>query len=227
MQPTHEMLMLPAKNRLAALIFDMDGLMIDSEPLWWRVEHALAAAHGVVWSDEDARACIGTGLQSLIVRMQRRGLPLAVDAGVGWLVDTFVPRLAELELKPGFLELLHAAEAASLRLAVASSSTVRLIDAVLDRFALAPRFHAVISGETVPHPKPAPDIFLAAARALDVEPAHAVVLEDSLAGVRAAAAAQIAVIAVPEIDRQAFPALTPYVVDDLHQARALLELAVC
>ncbi len=209
---------------LAALIFDMDGLMIDSEPLWWRVEHALAAEHGIAWSDELAHACIGRGLPNVIRTMQPLGLPLDVGAGVARLVDGFIARIDELQLKPGCLEILAAGQAASLRLALASSSTARLIEAVLARFALAPRFAAVVSGDDVARPKPAPDIFLRAAGALGVAPARAVVLEDSLAGVEAARAAGIAVIAVPELAPESFASLTPWVVRDLHQARALLGL---
>src|SRR5262245_41767202 len=88
------------------LIFDMDGLMIDSEPLWWSVEKALAAAHGLVWTDEMAHSCIGRGLPNAIATMRERlGLPLSVEEGVAGLVDGFIARIAELRLKPGFTEL--------------------------------------------------------------------------------------------------------------------------
>ena len=74
--------------------------MVDSEPLWWSVERTLAAEHGLVWTDEMAELCIGTGLPNTITTMQQLlGLELAVDEGVGWLVDTFVSRVGELELK--------------------------------------------------------------------------------------------------------------------------------
>jgi sugar-phosphatase len=202
----------------------MDGLMIDSEPLWWRVEHALAALHGVDWTDELARSCVGTGLANAIRAMQDAGLALPVDEGVSWLVDNFIERIGEVELKPGCLELLGAARAGSLQLALASSATVRLIDTVLEHFALRSAFDAVVSGETVPHPKPAPDIFLRAAELLGVAPSQAVVLEDSLAGIRAACAGGFAVIAVPEFHHERCALFTPHLVRDLHEARALLAL---
>lgn len=198
--------------------------MIDSEPLWWRVEHALARAHGVGWSDELARSCVGTGLANVIRTMQSEGLALDVTSGVRMLVEGFVARIDELELKPGCAELVDAGKARGLRLAVASSSTASLIDAVLARFDLAPRFDVVVSGDRVARAKPAPDIFLLAAERLGVTAGDAVVLEDSLAGVRAAVAAGNPVIAVPEHDAWAFEALTPHVVRDLHEARALLGL---
>ncbi len=214
---------LPSPAR--ALLLDMDGLMVDSEPLWWRVEHALAAEHGLAWTDELASQCTGQGLASAITRMRREiGLEVTVEEGVRWLVAAFLTRLDELSLMPGCGELLDAARAASIPLAVASSSTRPLIDGVLRRFSLAPRFHAIVSGEDVARPKPAPDIFARAAESLAVDPSSAVVLEDSVAGVTASVAAGIPVIAVPERDRGAFAPLTPYVVSDLFEARTLLGL---
>jgi HAD superfamily hydrolase (TIGR01509 family) len=205
-----------------AIIFDMDGLMVDSEPLWWRVEKELASAHGKRWTDEMALSCIGTGLPNTIRTMRAElGIDLGDAEGVAWLVDRFIASLADLALKPGLLELVEAGSAAGLPLAVASSSTRRLIEAVLARFELTPRF-VTVAGDEVANAKPAPDIFLAAAAKLATAPADCVVLEDSLAGVRAAVAAAIPVIAVPEGDPTPFQPLTPHVVTDLHQARRLL-----
>ena len=208
-----------------ALIFDMDGLMVDSEPLWWSVERALAAEHGKEWSDELALRCIGTGLPNTIHTIRAElGIDIGLEEGVTWLVDTFISRIAELELKPGLEELVAAAKARGLPLAVASSSTQRLVEASLGRFALGQHFQAVICGDMVEQLKPAPDIFLYAAAQLAVEPSDCLVLEDSIAGVRAAVAAGMQVIAVPELDGTAFAELTPHVLADLHQARALLGL---
>ena len=109
-------------------------------------------------------------------------------------------------------------------MALASSSTRLLIDVVLSHFGLTERFGAIVSGESVPAAKPAPDIFLHAAELLAVPPHRCVVLEDSLAGVTAAQAASIPVIAVPEREHAAFERLTDHVVPDLHAARRLLGL---
>jgi HAD superfamily hydrolase (TIGR01509 family) len=208
-----------------AIIFDMDGLMIDSEPLWWRVERQIAKEHGQTWTDELAHACVGKGLPNVIVTMQRElDIPLEVEPGVAQLVETFIARIDELELHRGCLELMAAADAAALPMAVASSSTMNLIRAVLARFEIADRFAATVSGDSVENAKPAPDIFLRAAELLDLPPAECVVLEDSIAGVRAANAAAIPVIAVPEFNVDQFGPLTDHVVDDLHAARALLDI---
>lgn len=206
-----------------AIIFDMDGLMIDSEPLWWRVEKQIAKEHGKTWTDELAHECVGKGLPNVIVTMQRElDIDLEVDAGVAQLVSTFISRIEELELHRGCLDLMAAADAASLPMAVASSSTMELINAVLTRFEITDRFAVTVSGDSVENSKPAPDIFLRASELLDMPPAKCVVLEDSLAGVRAANAAGIPVIAVPEFNVEQFGPLTDHVVASLVEARALL-----
>ena len=205
--------------------FDMDGLMIDSEPLWWRVEKQLAGEHDREWSDELAMQCVGKGLPNVIVTMRRElGIPLETEEGVAWLVDTFIARLDELELKPGLLDLVARGSDAGIPMAVASSSTARLIESVLQRFDLGPRFTATVSGDSVENAKPAPDIFLKAADALRQSPEACVVLEDSLAGVQAAVAAGAPVIAVPELEPERFSSLTPHVVSDLTAASALMQL---
>lgn len=208
-----------------ALILDMDGLMVDSEPLWWSVERSLADTQGLVWTDEMAELCIGTGLPNTITTMRELlGLEMGVDEGVAWLVDTFVSRVGALSLKPGCRELLDGAAGQKLPLALASSSTRALIDAVLRHFQLADALAVIVSGDAVAAAKPAPDIFLRAAELLGEAPADCVVLEDSLAGVAAGQAGGFPVIAVPEREPEAFARLTDHVVGDLHEAARLLGL---
>lgn len=213
-----------AAPRLAAdaLLFDLDGLMIDSEPLWLEVERDLAAELGLTWTPELARACVGTGLPNTIRTLRERlGAPLEVAEGVERLVEGFLGRLDELRLKPGCAELVAAVHG-RLPLAVASSATHRLVCTILDHFALTACFDAVVTGDRVARTKPAPDVFLHAAERLGRRPAGCVVLEDSVAGVTAACAAGMRVIAVPEHEPERFAALTDLVVADLHAARALL-----
>lgn len=204
-----------------ALIFDMDGLLIDSEPLWWSVEKALAADHGRVWTDELAATCVGRGLPCVVETMREvLGLPLATDEGVRRLIDAFIARSAEVALKPGAREILAAAR---IPCALATSNERRVAEAVVAGLDLGGAFAAVVSANDVARTKPAPDLFLCAAERLAVADG-AVVLEDSLAGVEAALAAEMVAIAVPERDAEAFAALTPYVAADLHEARRLLGL---
>jgi len=198
--------------------------MVDSEPLWFSVEQAFAAARGGAWTAAHAHACIGRGTAHTLHTMSASfGFPVDVAADTRAIMDAFLGRVGELRLKPGLLELLDAAEGA-LPVAVASSSPMRLIRAVLDRFALTGRVNAVVSGESVASPKPAPDIFLQAARDVRVSPEACAVFEDSLAGATAGRAAGMFVIAVPEGAADAFAAVADRVVPDLFAARATLEL---
>ncbi len=206
-----------------ALIFDMDGLMIDSEPLWWKIEYAITAAYGCRWSDALALSCLGGGLEAAALTMRREvGLPLEAADAVQEMLARFTARVDELTLKEGCLELLDAARRAGVPLAVASSSPAELIALVLRQFALTDRFAVVVSGLSVAHPKPAPDVFLHAARLLGVAARDCVVLEDSKAGTQAGVAAGATVFAVPEHDAAVFRSWTPHVLRDLHQARTLL-----
>jgi sugar-phosphatase len=206
------------------LVLDMDGLMVDSEPLWFSVERAFAAARGGDWTEAHARAAVGQGTATTLRTMHARfGFPVDVAADTRAIMEAFLGRVAELHLKPGLLELLDEAEGA-LPIVVASSSPLRLIQAVLARFALTARVSAVVSGESVASPKPAPDIFLRAAREIGVAPEACAVLEDSLAGVTAGRAAGMFVVAVPEHAAEGFAAVADRVVPDLFAARATLAL---
>lgn len=208
----------------AALVLDMDGLMVDSEPLWFEVERTFAADRGGAWTPALAHAAVGRGLATTLVMMNEAfGLPLDIARDTAVIQGAFVDRVGELALKPGCLELLDAA--AALPLAVASSSPLRLIRAVLDRFTITDRFQAIVSGESVAHPKPAPDIFLRTAALLGVDPARCAVLEDSLAGVTAGHAAGMFVVAVPEgpPEGRGFEPVASVIVKDLFEARRALE----
>jgi beta-phosphoglucomutase-like phosphatase (HAD superfamily) len=203
----------------------MDGLMVDSEPLWFKVQGEFVRARGGRWTREEADRCTGRGLaNALRVMGQQPGVAVDVDRDMKAILDAFQGRVGELELKTGCLDLLALAGKRSVRRAVASSSAKRLVDAVLGRFGLAPSFEAVVSGEAVTRAKPAPDIFLAAADRLGVPPSDCVVLEDSLAGVEAGKAAGMRVVAVPEHADGRFASLADAVVADLNEASKLLRL---
>jgi mannitol-1-/sugar-/sorbitol-6-/2-deoxyglucose-6-phosphatase len=208
----------------SGLVLDMDGLMVDSEPLWWEVERSFAASRGGVWTEEHAHACIGRGTPYTLAFMERTfGFAVDVERDTRLIMDAFLARVAELKEKPGLFELIDAAEGA-LPIAVASSSPKRLIERVLARFDLTARVNAVVSGQEVASPKPAPDIFLKAARDIRVAPERCAVLEDSVAGVTAGRAAGMFVIAVPERHDDAFARVADRVVPDLFAALATLSL---
>ncbi|WP_437956981.1 HAD family phosphatase [Sorangium sp. So ce119] len=212
----------------AALIFDMDGLLVDSEPLWLQVVQAFCRARGFTWTKEHHAGCVGGGLRAtLSATSERFGFAVDPERDIAALLDDFIGSVGGLALKPGAAELLSAAALAGLPTALASSSPHRLIAAVLERFALRPRFQAVVSGDDVAHPKPAPDIFLRAAAELGVPPARCAVLEDSLAGVTAGRAAGMVVVAVPEgpWEGRGFEALAAVCLPSLEHAHRWLGIA--
>jgi mannitol-1-/sugar-/sorbitol-6-/2-deoxyglucose-6-phosphatase len=208
-----------------ALLFDMDGLMVDSEPAWFDLQSEFVRERGGTWTPELAHRCTGGGLpNALRVIREVFGFAIDVERDSAWMMDAFIARVEKLELKAGCAELVEAARTRGITRAVASSSTRRLVEATLRRFGLQPRFDAVVTGECVARAKPAPDIFLEAAARLGVRPEECVVLEDSLAGVNAARTAGMRVIAVPEKSNDGFAQVASAVVRDLHGARSLLGL---
>ncbi len=211
-----------------ALLFDMDGLMVDSEPLWLEVERDFARAHGGDWTPELAASGIGKGLDHTLHTMHHAfGLPIGPDHRArheAWIVDTFLSRAHKVAIKTGCLELLDAGKGV-VPMAAASSSVGRLVRGVLEGLKLAPHFQTIVSGDDVVKPKPAPDIFLEAARRLGVAPSGCVVLEDSLAGTTAAHAAGMQVIAVPERPTPGIEKVATIIVRDLHEARRALSLS--
>lgn len=205
-----------------ALLFDMDGLMVDSEPLWFEVEREFFRRRGGEWTEELAHACIGQGLaNTLRVMSDLLGEELPYGPSRDELHAAFEAGVPSLRLQPGCLELLQAAHGGA-ALAVASSSSRRLVSAVIEALDVARYFGAVVSGSDVARLKPAPDVFLAAAERLGVPPSHCVVLEDSLAGVKAGRAAGMTTIAVPERGHERFAGEADHVVSSLFEARARL-----
>lgn len=212
--------------RPRALLVDMDGLLVDSEPLWFRVERAYAAERGADWTAEHAADNVGRGLPTTLANMRAMfGFEVDPARDAEIILDAFVAAVGDLELKRGAAELLADARG-RVGLALASSSPRRLVDAVVARFALDRALDTIVTGDDVARTKPAPDVFLLAADRLGVAPRDCVVLEDSPSGATAGRAAGAIVIAVPEGPREGrgFEAVADAIVGDLVEARALLDL---
>jgi HAD superfamily hydrolase (TIGR01509 family) len=189
--------------RIDAAIFDMDGLLADSEPIWHEVEIDVFGRHGVPLTVERCLETkgmfLGDAVEHWYARYPWSGASRRAVAAE--IVDGMARRLDEaVELKPGAAHALDFCAQRGARLAVASSSPRRLIEAVVRRTGLAGRFVVVHSGEDEVVGKPDPAIFLTTARLLEVAPETCVVFEDSAAGVLAAKGAGMACIAVPEPD---------------------------
>jgi HAD superfamily hydrolase (TIGR01509 family) len=190
-----------AARRPAAVIFDLDGVIVDSEIWWDEVRARFAAERGRPWTEDDRAAVMGANSRQWSATMRRR---LALDepdtAIERAIVDGMIARYAA-EGPP----LIDGAADAVRRIAarwpagVASSAHRAVIDAALDALELRDVLRTVVSSDEVAHGKPEPDVYLEAARRLGVPADECLVVEDSLNGVRAARAAGMTVVLVPNV----------------------------
>jgi HAD superfamily hydrolase (TIGR01509 family) len=181
-----------------AVVFDLDGVLVDSEHVWDEVRERLALERGGRWHERAQADMMGMSSTEWSRYMHEViGLaesPEEIDAEV---VRRMQERYAaEIPLIDGAVESVRRV-AGSFRLALASSSNRPLIDLVLERAGLASFFEATVSSEEVERGKPAPDVFLEAARRLQVAPERCAAVEDSANGIRAARAAGMRVVAIP------------------------------
>jgi HAD superfamily hydrolase (TIGR01509 family) len=184
----------------AAAIFDNDGLLLDTEDAWTRAEEALFARRGRVFTLEHKRSLLGSAGADAARKLEA----MLEEPGEGErLMDelqklVMVQALAGVTPRPGALDLVERLRGAGVPIAVASNSRREFVERTLSSVGLlGGPFQAVVSAEDVEHPKPAPDIYLEAARRLGAEPSRCAALEDSPTGVAAAAAAGMYVIGVP------------------------------
>ncbi len=183
----------------AAVLFDMDGVLVDSEPLHLRATQAALGDRGPSFTERDNRAFVGaTDAELFRVLRILFDLPTPTADLVAAKVHHLVALIrAEARPMPGVPAVPLRLRAAGLRLGLASSSPRPVIQAVLEVVGLAGVFEATVSGEETPRGKPAPHIYLMAARRLGVEPRECLVVEDSRNGVLAAKAAGMTVAAIP------------------------------
>ena len=217
----------PLDRRPRAVIFDMDGLMLDTEPLAARAWGEAAAGLGVAFDEALALSMVGCNFAdcSALVR-GRYGGEYPVEALLGrWhaTYDSIVEREG-YAVKAGLLELLDWLDGTHIPAAVATSTRRARAETKLRHKGLLARFAAVVGGDEVARGKPAPDIFLEAAARIAMPPAACLVLEDSEPGIRAALAAGTMAIMVPDLKPPppALRALLPLVLPDLHAVRAHL-----
>jgi HAD superfamily hydrolase (TIGR01509 family) len=184
----------------AAVLWDLDGTLVDSEPLWFEAEQQLAARHGATWSTDHAKNLVGNSLprSGAYIREHMR-IPLSVEEILEELLLYMEAHMARrAAFRPGALELLGALRAAGVPCALVTMSYRRLVDPLLPRMAES-AFAAVVCGDEVEHGKPHPEAYLRAAELLGVDPADCVVIEDSPGGAAAGEAAGARVVVVPHV----------------------------
>jgi HAD superfamily hydrolase (TIGR01509 family) len=185
---------------IEAVVFDLDGVVVDSEQVWDDVREKLAKERGGRWHDRAQADMMGMSSPEWSAYMHDViGLPESPDEINDEVVRRMIERYGEsLPLLDGAIAAIHGL-AARFTLGVASSSNRSIIELVLERAGVAGLFAAVVSSEEVARGKPAPDVYLEAARRLGVEPERCAAIEDSSNGLRAAHAAGMRVVAVPNV----------------------------
>jgi HAD superfamily hydrolase (TIGR01509 family) len=180
------------------VVFDMDGVIFDTEQVWHAVRRDFAIANGGHWTEADQTAVMGDNSRQWSLYMRDKcEVPLPPEEILEGVLRGLRERYRhELVVYPGAREAV-AGLASRFRLGIASSSPRELIETALDVAGMRQHFLAVVSSDEVAHGKPNPDVYLAACARLQAEPACAAAVEDSTNGIRAAAAAGLAVIAIP------------------------------
>jgi HAD superfamily hydrolase (TIGR01509 family) len=183
-----------------AVVFDMDGVLVDTEPDWDSARREIAEAAGGRWHPQATTDMIGMSAPEWSRYMHDElGVDLEPEEINRRVVARMLERVADgPPLLPGAAAAVETL-AARWPLAVASSANRPVIDAVLEASGLARFFAATVSSEEVARGKPAPDVYLAAARALNVDPPAVVAIEDSANGIRSASAAGMVVVALPNV----------------------------
>jgi HAD superfamily hydrolase (TIGR01509 family) len=186
---------------VSAVVFDLDGVLLDSESAWAEVKREFTVESGGHWEERAQVEMLGMSSTEWSQYMHDElGVPVPPERISLEVADRLVQRYREhLPLLPGAVQAVRSL-AREWPLGLASSSNRNVIDLVLDEAGIAAEFRTTVSSEEVGAGKPAPDVYLEAARRLEVEPGGCVAIEDSTNGIRSAHAAEMTVIAVPNAD---------------------------
>ncbi|MGO4487138.1 HAD family hydrolase [Microbacterium sp. 2RAF4] len=184
----------------SAVLWDMDGTLVDTEPYWMAAETALVQSFGGSWTHEDALQLVGSGLIDSAVILQNAGVAMEAEAIVSHLTDVVQESLRTqgVPFRPGARELLRDLRDAGIPTGLVTMSLRRMALNVVDLIEFD-AFDIVVAGDDVDNPKPHPEPYLQAAALLDVDIAEVIVIEDSPTGVRAGLASGALTLAVPHI----------------------------
>jgi HAD superfamily hydrolase (TIGR01509 family) len=214
-------------RRIKAIVFDLDGLMIDTEPLARRAWDRVLQDHGEELDDETFTNMIGLRLEESSVVVQKA---FRLETGPSELARREELYMAQIMSEgipsmPGLLRLLGEIDRRAIPWAVATSSRKAYATKVLDQLDLLNQCRAIAAGDEVARGKPAPDVYLLAAKRLNIDPAQCLALEDSVPGIRACSAAGMRTIAVPNGDTSQFDFEdADFVFDSLAEVAANLDM---
>ncbi|RLP74378.1 HAD family phosphatase [Mycetocola tolaasinivorans] len=182
----------------AAVLWDMDGTLVDTEPYWIATERELVGSFGGEWTEEDALGMVGSGLWECAAVLKAKGVDLELDEIVQTMTGRVIGKIEEhgVPFRPGALELLRELRENGIPTALVTMSIRSMAEKIIDLIEF-PAFDALITGDSVTHAKPHPEPYLLGAEALGVDIRDCVALEDSLPGVTSAAAAGTTAIVVP------------------------------
>jgi HAD superfamily hydrolase (TIGR01509 family) len=203
-----------------AVIFDLDGVLADSEPSWDDIDAQLLREHGVEYHGEHHREVLGVSYKASVEFFKKTFNITAPTEELmrrrGEIATEFFA--TRIGLFPHVKEVLQELRDMKLHLAVATSSVSASARPFLDRHQLTAFFEVIITGDEIERGKPAPDIYLRAAEKLGFEPSECLVIEDSLSGIAAAKAAKMRVVAIPDrrfVDAHEYKKEADYMLDDL------------
>ena len=187
-------------RRPFAVLFDMDGTLIDSEPYWIQSERELASEHNGVWTDQDGLDVVGMSLdKSSQLFKDRTNVPLEPEEIVARLTNEVQERLAKsIPWRPGAKELLFDLRKHGVPTALVTMSLRRMAKQVVDAIDFD-AFDLIIAGDDVRHGKPHPEAYLKAAEQLGIEPGRCIAFEDSVSGLSSAEAAGTYAIGIPHV----------------------------
>lgn len=181
----------------AAILWDMDGTLVDTEPYWMSAEQELVASYGGNWSAEDGLTLVGAGLRHSAGILRGRGVELTEDQIIDHLTDRVLAQVqATIPWRPGARELLIELHDAGIPTALVTMSMRPLAEYVAHSFDFG-AFSVIVTGGDVTHAKPHPEPYLRAAELLGVDPAECLAIEDSVPGLASATASGAVVIGVP------------------------------
>ncbi|MGC5169804.1 HAD family hydrolase [Micromonospora sp. DT81.3] len=211
-----------------AVLWDMDGTLVDTEPYWMAAEYPLVEGFGGTWSHEQGLQLVGLGLEDSARIFQSAGVRMGVHDIIETLTDSVLRRVAAdgVPFRPGARELLQDLKMAGIPTALVTMSVRRMAQSIIELIDF-PAFDVVIAGDESTRPKPFPDPYLQACAALGVDPSETVAIEDSPNGIRSAVASGAVTLGVPHmVSLQGagaaglWPSLDGRTVDDIAQFHA-------